>query len=648
MVILNEFMLLVLVSCIISKLGVAVFQDDECSVTRCLGGDSKIRFPFHLIDSDKEKQPRSDHCGFPVGFELSCGTIDQYNYPSYSYYPMVKFEYQVSTSLPGLYLSFSVEAYVDSIDYKSRQLHFISKSTNFTHHYDYYLSNSPFKPFTFSGVQEYNTLKTQTDFTFYNCSSTNNEVYIYGADIPSLSGHGFKVYAIHSHSGITEVYLTSCTKLYNISHIPFYEGGLSWSEPNCGDCEAKEQYCKFKPNSTTITQCFPIPKGPPSNKLLVTGKVGGIFVLSFLLVAFCYAIYSYKQKKTYQQKIEMFLEDYKSLKPTRYSYADIKKISNHFTVKLGEGGYGSVFKGQLSNDVAVAVKVLNDKVDAKGSGEDFINEVSTIGLIHHVNVVRLVGYCADGCRRALVYEFQPNNSLEKHVYSGENHSEGFLGWEKMQDISLGIAKGIEYLHQGCAQRILHFDIKPHNILLDQNFNPKVSDFGLAKLCNKGQSIVSMTMARGTIGYIAPEVFSRNFGEVSSKSDVYSFGMLLLEIVGARNHISIGTENASEVYFPEWIFHQLEQRNNTTTTTTSLIEEDLESMIQRKLTVVGLWCVNWHPADRPSMKRVIQMLQAEHCPAIPPNPFKSTSSRNAFAGVPARLFTSELEVIAESE
>ncbi|XP_017253664.1 rust resistance kinase Lr10 [Daucus carota subsp. sativus] len=633
-VILNVFKFLVSVSCIMSNHGSAVLQDDECSVTRCPGGD-EIRFPFHLIYPDKERQLQSDHCVFPVGFELSCGY----------YYPVVKFEYQVSTPLPGLHLSFSVAAYIDSIDYKSRQLHFISKSTNVSQHYGYYFVNSPFKPFTSSKVKaQFTYTDLRTDFTFYKCSSTKSEMDIDGVEVPSLSGHGFKVYAIYSHFRMTEIVLTSCTKLFNISHVPFNGGGLSWSEPDCGDCESKNQYCKFKPNSTTATECFPIPKGPLSHKLLVTGKVAGIFVLSLLLAAICYAIYSYKQKIIFQQKIEIFLEDYKSLKPTRYSYADIKKITNHFKVRLGEGGYGSVFKGHLSNDVAVAVKVLNDNVDAKGSGQDFINEVSTIGLIHHVNVVRLVGYCADGCRRALVYEFQPNNSLEKYVYSRENQRNGFLGWEKMQKISLGIAKGIEYLHQGCAQRILHFDIKPQNILLDKKFNPKVSDFGLAKLCNKDQSRISMTMARGTVGYIAPEVFSRNFGEVSSKSDVYSFGMLLLEIVGARNHTSTGTENESEVYFPEWIFHQLEQRE----TITSPIEEDLDSKIRRKLTIVGLWCVNWHPADRPSMKHVIQMLQGEDCPVMPPNPFSSTGSRNELAGGPGRLFTSELEVISELE
>ena len=111
-----------------------------------------------------------------------------------------------------------------------------------------------------------------------------------------------------------------------------------------------------------------------------------------------------------------------------------------------------------------------------------------------------------------------------------------------------IAKGVEYLHQGCDQRILHFDIKPHNVLLDQNFTPKISDFGLAKLCSKDQSLVSMSTARGTMGYIAPEVFSRNFGNVSYKSDVYSFGMVLLEIVGGRR--TSDDNDKTQIYYPD--------------------------------------------------------------------------------------------------
>jgi serine/threonine protein kinase len=183
--------------------------------------------------------------------------------------------------------------------------------------------------------------------------------------------------------------------------------------------------------------------------------------------------------------------------------------------------------------------------------------MGTMARIHHVNVVRLIGFCADGFRRALVYEYLPNDSLQKFI-SSANARNVFLGWERLHHIALGVAKGIEYLHQGCDQTILHFDIKPHNILLDNDFNPKIADFGLAKLCSKYKSAISMTTARGTVGYIAPEVFSRNFGNVSYKSDVYSFGMMVLEMVGGRKNVDDTAENGDQVYFPEWIYNLLEE------------------------------------------------------------------------------------------
>ena len=206
------------------------------------------------------------------------------------------------------------------------------------------------------------------------------------------------------------------------------------------------------------------------------------------------------------------MEDYRACKPSRYSYVDIKRITNNFKDKLGQGGYGTVYKGKLSNGVYVAVKIFDD---FKGNGDEFINEVGTMGTIHYVNVVHLLGFYADGYKRALIYEFLPNESLDKFIFSAFGNNRP-LGWHKLQDITIGIAKGIEYFHQGCDQRILHLDIKPLNILLDHNFNPKISDFGLAKLCSKEHSAVSMTVARGTMGYIALEMLSRNFGNVSYK------------------------------------------------------------------------------------------------------------------------------------
>uniref|UniRef100_A0A2N9FFF7 Protein kinase domain-containing protein n=1 Tax=Fagus sylvatica TaxID=28930 RepID=A0A2N9FFF7_FAGSY len=163
-------------------------------------------------------------------------------------------------------------------------------------------------------------------------------------------------------------------------------------------------------------------------------------------------------------------------------------MTKGFEDKLGQGGYGSVFKGKLRSGNLVAIKVLNN---SKANGQDFMNEVATIGRIHHVNVVQLIGFCAEGSKQALVYDFMPNGSLDKFIFPDRDNST-FLGWDQIYEIAFGVARGMEYLHRGCDMQILHFDIKPHNILLDENFIPKVSDFGLAKLYPVDDSIVSLT------------------------------------------------------------------------------------------------------------------------------------------------------------
>ncbi|KAL5548534.1 hypothetical protein UlMin_003765 [Ulmus minor] len=299
--------------------------------------------------------------------------------------------------------------------------------------------------------------------------------------------------------------------------------------------------------------------------------------------------------------IEEFLQSHNNLIPIRYSYTQIRNMTNVFKDKLGEGGFGSVYKGKLRSGWLVAVKMLGD---SKGNGQDFINEVATIGRIHHVNVVRLIGFCVEGSKRALVYDFMPKGSLDKYVFSEEELK--VLGCEKMFEISLGITRGIEYLHRGCDMQILHFDIKPHNILLDENYIPKISDFGLARLCPLDNSIVSLTAARGTLGYIAPELFYKSIGGVSYKADVYSFGMLLMEIASRRKNLNAVAEHSSQLYFPLWIYDQFNEEKEIKME--DVTEEELETV--KKMIIVALWCIQLKPCDRPSMNRVIEMLEGE--------------------------------------
>ncbi|KAK6138677.1 hypothetical protein DH2020_027567 [Rehmannia glutinosa] len=320
--------------------------------------------------------------------------------------------------------------------------------------------------------------------------------------------------------------------------------------------------------------------------------------------------------------IEGFLRSNNNLMPIRYSYSDIKNMTKGFREKLGEGGYGSVYKGKLRSGHHVAVKVLSKP---RASGQDFINEVATIGRIHHVNVVKLVGYCAERSKCALVYEFMPNGSLEKYIFTQQrpNYS---LSWQRKYEIAVGVARGIEYLHRGCDIQILHFDIKPHNILLDDNFAPKISDFGLAKFYSTDNTTITLTAARGTIGYVAPELINRSIGGISYKADVYSIGMLLMEMVGLKRDIMVNEQESSQ-YFPYWIYDRFNKGKDIEIGNADDEDDDGNDenarKITRKMTIVGLWCIQMSPVDRPSMSEVVKMLESENGNLqIPPRPSES--------------------------
>uniref|UniRef100_A0ACD5TS05 Uncharacterized protein n=1 Tax=Avena sativa TaxID=4498 RepID=A0ACD5TS05_AVESA len=407
--------------------------------------------------------------------------------------------------------------------------------------------------------------------------------------------------------------------------INFGETAFTWDLNNitdvCQQCEQKDGHCGF---SSQGNQAFCQHRGGMHVIRIAATSVASFVVLSLMVATSVYLSLKSRYNEEISMKVEMFLRAYGTSKPTRYTFSEVKKIARRFKDRLGQGGSGSVYIGKLPNGVPVAVKMLESSM---GEGEEFINEVSTIGLIHHTNIVRLLGFCSEGTRRVLIYEFMPNESLEKYIFSHVfDISRQLLTPEKMLDIALGIARGMEYLHQGCNKRILHFDIKPHNILLDYNFNPKISDFGLAKLCARDQSIITLTAARGTMGYIAPELYSRNFGGVSYKSDVYSFGMLVLEMVSGRRNSEPGVDNQNEVYLPEWIYEIVITGQDLVVQSEMAQGED-ETM--RKLAIVALWCIQWSPRSRPSMTKVVNMLTGNlQNLQMPPKPFVSTAREHA--------------------
>ncbi|CAN4085816.1 unnamed protein product [Withania somnifera] len=298
--------------------------------------------------------------------------------------------------------------------------------------------------------------------------------------------------------------------------------------------------------------------------------------------------------------------------PISFSYRDLQHRTNNFSQLLGTGGFGSVYKGSLGDGTLIAVKKL-DKVLPHGERE-FITEVNTIGSMHHMNLVRLCGYCSEGTRRLLVYEFMKNGSLDKWIFHSYSKRDRLLIWPTRFRIAIGTAQGIAYFHEQCRNRIIHCDIKPENILLDEDFCPKVSDFGLAKLMGREHSHV-VTMVRGTRGYLAPEWVSNR--PITVKADVYSYGMLLLEIIGGRRNLDM-TCDAEDFFYPGWAYKEM-----TEGTPEKVVDRRLEGAIEKeeimRALMVAFWCIQDEVSTRPTMGEVVKMLEGSIDMDMPPMP-----------------------------
>ncbi|XP_058073115.1 G-type lectin S-receptor-like serine/threonine-protein kinase At2g19130 [Magnolia sinica] len=293
---------------------------------------------------------------------------------------------------------------------------------------------------------------------------------------------------------------------------------------------------------------------------------------------------------------------------TAFSYRSLQMATKNFSEKLGGGGFGSVFKGTLPDQTTVAVK----KLEGLRQGEkQFRTEVSTIGTIQHVNLIRLRGFCSEMAKRLLVYDYMPNGSLDSHLF-GKNSN--VLDWPTRYQIAIATARGISYLHEKCRDCIIHCDIKPENILLDGGFCPKVADFGLAKLVGREFSRVLTTM-RGTRGYLAPEWISGL--AITPKADVYSYGMMVFEIISGRRNTEQSAVGET-VFFPIWALRKIMDGEIH-----CLLDYRLEGNanmeeLGRACRVAG-WCIQDDENDRPSMGQVIQILEGVLEANVPPVP-----------------------------
>lgn len=305
--------------------------------------------------------------------------------------------------------------------------------------------------------------------------------------------------------------------------------------------------------------------------------------------------------------------------PVRFNYEDLVAATESFSTQIGSGGFGTVYKGTLPDKSVVAVKKITN-VGVQGKKE-FCTEIAIIGSTRHVNLVKLKGFCAQGRQRFLVYEYMNRGSLDRTLFGNGP----VLEWQERFEIALGTARGLAYLHSYCERKIIHCDVKPENILLHDNLQVKISDFGLSKLLTPEQSSLFTTM-RGTRGYLAPEWLTGV--TISDKADVYSYGMVLLEIVRGRKNSAAqpqsrsiendssegnGTSSSSSgwetrpAYFP---LHALEmhEKKRYLELADSRLERRVPNEEVEKLVKVALCCLHEDPMLRPTMVNVVSMLE----------------------------------------
>ncbi|KAJ4897133.1 G-type lectin S-receptor-like serine/threonine-protein kinase [Raphanus sativus] len=334
-----------------------------------------------------------------------------------------------------------------------------------------------------------------------------------------------------------------------------------------------------------------------SNKAVIVGGavLGSLGVIALVILVVVSLILRYRRRQVTKS-------DGSTL--AVFSYRELQNATKNFSEKLGGGGFGSVFKGGLQEDSSdIAVK----RLEGISQGEkQFRTEVVTIGTIQHVNLVRLRGFCSEGNKKLLVYDYMSNGSLDSHLFTNQTAEEKktVLGWKLRYQIALGTARGLAYLHDECRDCIIHCDIKPENILLDSEFGPKVGDFGLAKLVGRDFSRVLTTM-RGTRGYLAPEWISGV--AITAKADVYSYGMMLFELVSGRRN----TEQSSERvrFFPCLAATVVLTEDGDIR---SLLDPRLEGEVDieelKRACKVACWCIQDEEGHRPAMSQVVQILE----------------------------------------
>ncbi|KAH0779522.1 hypothetical protein KY290_005949 [Solanum tuberosum] len=288
-----------------------------------------------------------------------------------------------------------------------------------------------------------------------------------------------------------------------------------------------------------------------------------------------------------------------------FSYKELKVATHGFRAsnRIGEGGFGSVYKGRLEDGSFVAVKVLLIELESMRGEREFISEIAALSNIRHQNLVTLRGYCVDGTKRLLVYDYMENNCLSQTLL-GEEQNRSKFTWELRREISKGIAKGLSYLHEEVNPHVVHRDIKASNIVLDHKFTPKIADFGLSRLFSKNISHITTRVA-GTLGYLSPEYAIS--GHLTRKSDVYSFGVLLLEIISGCPVIAFDIERGEHFLVKKaW---EMYNSGKLLELVDPMLNGEFCGDEAVRFLKIGLLCVQEIASLRPKMSSVFKMLNS---------------------------------------
>ncbi|CAN6216490.1 unnamed protein product [Urochloa humidicola] len=375
---------------------------------------------------------------------------------------------------------------------------------------------------------------------------------------------------------------------------------------------------KYGPNCSGVTNEYVIANFTRRNKtsqniskyLYFYGFLSAIFVAELIFIVLGWFILRRERNQLRgawpaEVGYEMITNHFR-----RYTYRELVKATGKFKDELGRGASGIVYRGILKDNREIAVKKLGD---INQGGEEFQHELSVTGRIYHMNLVRVWGFCSDGPHRILISEFVENGSLDKTLFSVEG-SKILLEWKQRFHIALGVARGLAYLHHECLEWVIHCDVKPENILLDENLEPKIADFGLTKLLNRGGSNINVSRIQGTRGYLAPEWVSSL--PITAKVDVYSFGVVLLELLkGARISDMEKNEGEEVEMVLGRIVRMLKENLKFDGTEQSWIPEFIDTKLNgefnymqaRTMLKLAVSCLEEDRSKRPTMENVVQML-----------------------------------------